>query len=81
MLDFMTTTLTFRLESEQRKKLRSKARLLGKSESEFLREILDRELAERPMSTRVGHLKGTLSFEVKSPASMRQVLRERNWRS
>jgi Ribbon-helix-helix protein, copG family len=77
----MTTTLTFRLESEQRKKLRNKARLLGKSESAILRELLDRELEERPMSAAIGHLKGTLSLEVKKPDSLRQTLRERNWRS
>ena len=77
----MTTTLTFRLEAEQRKKLRKRAAMFGKTESAYLREILDRELEERPMSERIGHLKGTLSFPVKSPDSVRQALRERNWRS
>jgi hypothetical protein len=80
-LCFVTTTLTFRLESEKRKKLRKKAALLGKSESEFLREMLDRELEDRPLSAAIGHLKGTLSFDVKSHDSLRQALRDRNWRS
>ena len=77
----MTTTLTFRLKAEQRRKLRKKAAFFGKSESEFLREMLDRELEERPMSEAIGHLKGTLSFDVKNHDSIRQALRERNWRS
>ena len=77
----MTTTITFRLESEQRKKLRRKAALFGKSESEFLREMLNSELEERPMSAAIGHLKGTLSFDVKNHDSLRQALRDRNWRS
>ena len=76
----MTTTLTFRLESEQRKKLRTKARALGKSESEFLREILDRELEERPLSVSLGHLKGALSLKNKRSDAWRDTLRERNWR-
>ncbi len=77
----MTTTLTFRLESEQRKKLRSKARLLGKSESQFLREILSRELDERPMSALVGHLKGALSLKEKKQDSWGEVIRKQNWRA
>jgi len=77
----MTTTLTFRLKAEQRRKLRKKAAFFGKSESEFLREMLDRELEERPMSEAIGHLKGTLSFKSVKLEGWRQAIRERNWRS
>jgi plasmid stability protein len=77
----MTTTLTFRLDAGQRKKLRKKAAFFGKSESEFLREILDRELGERPMSAAIGHLKGTLSSKGVKLEGWRQAIRDRNWRS
>jgi len=77
----MTTTLTFRLDAGQRDKLRRKAKLLGKSESEFLREILDREIEERPMSSTVGRLKGALSLKAQKQDSWREAIRKRNWRS
>jgi hypothetical protein len=62
-------------------KLRRKAKMLGKTESELLRELVDRELQPRTMGERIGHLQGTLSFDVKDPDSLRQALRERNWRT
>jgi len=77
----VTTTLTFRLDAEQREKLRRKARLLGKSESEFLREILAREIEGRPMSVRLQKLKGVLSSKSVKMEGWRQAIRERNWRS
>ncbi len=76
----VTTTLTFRLEAKQRKKLREKAAFFGKSESAFLRELLDRELDERPMSERIGHLKGTLSLKGKKQDSWGEHIRKQNWR-
>ena len=76
----VTTTLTFRLKIEQREKLRRKARLLGKTESEFLREMLERELEDRPLSTGLGKLKGALSLKGAKPDGWSQVIRERNWR-
>ena len=77
----MTTTLTFRLEAEQRKKLRKQAAMFGKTESAYLREILDRELGERPMSERIGHLNGMLSLKTKKQDSWGEHLRKQNWRT
>jgi hypothetical protein len=76
----MTTTLTFRLDVEQREKLKSKARLLGQSESEILRDILRREIEERPMSLALKKLKGTLSLKGKQTKGWRQAIQQRNWR-
>jgi hypothetical protein len=77
----MTTTITFRLPAAKRAKLRQKAKLFGKTESEFLREILDREIDDRPMSVRVAKLKGVLSFKNIKMDARRQAIRDNNWRS
>ncbi|MCE0522759.1 MAG: ribbon-helix-helix protein, CopG family [Methylacidiphilales bacterium] len=77
----MTTTLTVRLEKKQREKLRSRARALGKSESELLREILDREFTPRRLGDVIGHLKGVLGPAIREPDEWQKQLRARNWRS
>ncbi len=77
----MTTSLTFRMEKKQRAKLRKRAAALGKSESELLREILDRELDERPLSERIGHLAGSLSLSKENEDEWARHLRNQNWRS
>jgi predicted DNA-binding protein len=77
----MANTLTFRLDTERREKLRRKARLFGKTESEFLRDLLDRELEERPKFSALSRLKGALSLSDKKPNAWREEIRQRNWRS
>ena len=77
----MTTTLTFRLDVGQRKKLRRKSHLLGKSESQFLRDLLSQELDERPLSHVLAGLNGALSLQGKQRDKWRQKIRRRNWRS
>ena len=77
----MTTTLTFRMEKEQREKLRKRAAALGKSESELLREILDRELDERPLSERIGHLAGSISLPRDKGDEWAKHIRKQNWRT
>jgi len=44
----MTTSVTFRMPAKKRTMLRRKAKLLGMTESEYLRKLLDRELGVRP---------------------------------
>jgi hypothetical protein len=76
----VTTTLTFRLDKSQRQKLRAQAKALGKTESEILRQMLDRELDARPLSERIGHLKGALGKQIRKPDAWLRELRARNWR-
>ena len=76
----MTTTLTFRLPATARAKLRRKAKMLGKTESELLREIVNRELQPRKMGERIGHLKGTLSFKGATMDERQKSIKENNWR-
>jgi predicted DNA-binding protein len=77
----MTTTMTFRLDADKRKKLRQKSRLLGKSESQFLRELVDRELNEKPLSQALSGLKGVLSLQGKPQDKWRKEIKQRNWRA
>ena len=78
----MTTSLTFRLPKKQRDKLRRKAEALGQSEAEVLRAMLDRELEDRPMSERIGHLVGILGKRKlgHKPDAWEKAIRKNNWR-
>jgi plasmid stability protein len=75
----MGTTLTIRTDPALRRALGSRAKQSGKTVSEFVREILEEALAERPMAERTAHVKGRL--ELPKPAGeWRKQLRQRNWR-
>jgi len=76
----MNTSVTIRLTAGKRAKLRQKARLLGKTESAFIRDLLDREIAPRPMGERIGHLKGVLSFKGAKMDEWQKSIKENNWR-
>lgn len=75
----METTFTFRMSAKQRAKLRRRAKLFQKSEAEFVREVLDRELDDRPMGERLKHLKGSLVLP-KDNDPWRKLIRKHNWR-
>lgn len=76
----MTTTLSIRLDSTRREKLRRKAKALGKTESAFMREILDREISSEPMGVRLKGLAGALSSKGIKMDGWRKAIKERNWR-
>lgn len=78
----MNTTLTIRLPASQRRALSSKAAAAGKTESEIVRALIERELAEQTVGERVGALFGCLSLphDAKVPDPWRKSLRARNWR-
>jgi hypothetical protein len=76
----MTTTLTFRLPAAARAKLRQRAKFLGKSESQLMRELVHREFQPRKMGERIGHLKGTLSFKGAKMDEWQKSIKENNWR-
>jgi hypothetical protein len=78
----MNTTLTIRLPAGQRRALSSKAAAAGKTESEIVRDLIERELAEQTVGERVGELFGCLSLShgTKRKDSWRKSIRARNWR-
>lgn len=76
----LMTSMTFRLGSVTRGKLRARALRLARTESDLLREIIERELEEKPLAARAGHLKGSLSLTRQGGNSWRRAIRKRNWR-
>ena len=76
------TTLTIRLPQEQREALKRCASALKKTESEYIRELLQRDLDSRPFGERAGHLAGTVDSTHSSgkPHPLKEHIRERNWR-
>ena len=77
----MNSTITIRLEQSQREKLHELASRIGKSDSEWIREMIERELSAESLGERVGHLKGRLVPSADPDDAMAQAIRERNWRS
>jgi hypothetical protein len=77
-----TSTLTIRLPFEQRQALRRSAKALKKTESEYIRELLQRELDSRSFGERAGPFIGCLdsSQTVGEPHPLRDRIRARNWR-
>ena len=78
-----SSTLTIRLPKELRETLRRLTKALKKNESEYIRDLLARDLANRTLQERAGHLAGTLdSGQMRhSPTDhFRETIREHNWR-
>ncbi len=76
----MEKTLTIRLDADQQRRLGQTAKMLGKSVSELVREILQHALAERAVATKAGHLRGSLSLKPSPRDPWARKLKERNWR-
>ena len=75
----MDKTLTIRLDKAQDAALNRRAKALGKTRSEVVRELIDKGLEEQPLGRRIGHLKGILELgEPKDP--LRSRIKQRNWR-
>ena len=64
-----------------RQALEKRAKMLGVTVSEYVRQILDAALSERPLSQRAGYLKGHLELPNRASDPWRDQLQERNWRS
>ncbi|MBV8216127.1 MAG: hypothetical protein JOZ08_23155 [Verrucomicrobia bacterium] len=77
-----TSTLTIRLPKEQREALRRWAKALKKTESEYIRELLTRDLDNRTLRERMGDLAGSLdsSQAIGKPHPLKALIRKRNWR-
>jgi plasmid stability protein len=74
-----TTTLTIRTTEQLRQALTKRAEAEHKSVSEVVREILEAALIERPLSERVGKLRGGLRLPEPNRGWQNQI-RDRNWR-
>lgn len=79
----MSITLTVRTDESLRRRLEERAQAEGRTVSELVRDILREALEEgdRPLETRIGHLRGRLELRRSESEAWRNALRERNWRS
>jgi hypothetical protein len=78
-----TSTLTIRLPKSQREALRRSAKALQKTESEYIRDLLARDVDNRTLEERLGSLAGSLdssSVKTGKPHPLKKTIRERNWR-
>lgn len=78
-----TSTLTIRLPLDQREALRRTAQALKKTESEYIRDLVARDLDDTPLNERLGDLVGCLSSTKTSSAEanpLRERIRVNNWR-
>jgi hypothetical protein len=75
-------TITFRIDEQRRGALRKRAAALGKSESELLRDLIDREISMPTVAERAGNLIGCLTLDPKRIDSdpWRKTIRQNNWR-
>lgn len=72
-------TLSVRLDEERDEALTARARALGKTRSELVRELIDQAITEKPVGRRAGHVKGRVSLS-RTGMGWRRALKERNWR-
>jgi plasmid stability protein len=79
LYDMGTTTLTIRTTEPLRQALTKRAAAENKTVSEVVREILEAALIERPLSERVGRLRGGLRLP-EPKAGWQKQIRDRNWR-
>ena len=71
--------LTIRLDRALDQALEARAKALGKTRSELVRELIDRAVSAEPMKQRVGHLEGRLELP-RTRSTWRANIRSRNWR-
>lgn len=77
-----TSSMTIRLPVEQREALKRSAETLKKTESEYIRDLRQRDLDSKPLADRVGHLIGCLDSAqtIAESHPLRVLIRDRNWR-
>jgi ribbon-helix-helix CopG family protein len=75
----MDRTLTIRLDRAKVEALTRRARALGKTRSELVRELIDKAVTDQPLGRRLGHLRGSVELP-RIRSGWRRELKERNWR-
>jgi hypothetical protein len=75
----MDKTLTVRLDKTQDEALTRRAKALGRTRSQLVRDLIDRGLEDQPLGRSLGHLKGRLGLPPPK-AGWRRRIKDRNWR-
>lgn len=81
----MDSNITIRLPEAQRRALKNRSRQLNVSESQMIRDLIERELSESSMETRLEGIIGAVSLAAEEQGSYSSSkslseIRERNWR-
>ena len=79
-LSYMRMTITVRTDEVLRDALEQRAAAEGRSLSEVARDVLRNALTERPLQTRVGHLRGRLDLRRVARQEWQESLRGHNRR-
>lgn len=77
----MNATITIRLDEQRREELHQMAVTLGKTDSQLVREFIERGLVEESLGHRLARLKGSISQIPSTGDALSQSIRARNWRS
>jgi Ribbon-helix-helix protein, copG family len=72
-------TVTIRIDRAQDEALTRRAKALGRTRSQLVRELIDKGLEEQPLGRQTGHLRGHLTLAAPT-SGLRRRIRERNWR-
>ncbi|HEX4138949.1 MAG TPA: hypothetical protein VHY09_01275 [Candidatus Methylacidiphilales bacterium] len=75
------TTMTLRLPAALRAKIRRRAKALGKTESEFARDLMSSGLNEQTRAEKLAKLAGCLSFKGVKLDPWQQHIKDMNWRT
>jgi hypothetical protein len=75
----MGKTITVRIDESQDAALTRRAKALGRTRSQLVRELIGRGLEEQPLGRSLGHLKGRLGLPTPRSGWRRQI-KARNWR-
>jgi len=79
-----TATLTIRLPQSQKRSLGKAAGALKKTESEYVRDLISRDLVNSTFAERLGKLAGSLRSAGSSSSKahpLKERIRSANWRS
>jgi hypothetical protein len=79
-----TATLTIRLPQSQKRSLGKAAGALKKTESEYVRDLISRDLVNSTFAERLGELAGSLRSAGSSCSKahpMKERIRSANWRA
>ena len=75
----MGNTLTVRLTDSHDKALTKRAKSLGQTRSQVVRDLIEKGLEEQPLARNIGHLRGRLELSA-ATSGWRRHLKGRNWR-
>lgn len=75
----MRKTMTVRLSDEEDAAITRRAKTLGRTRSDVVRDLIARGLQDHAVGRRIAHLRGRLALPP-AKEGWRKQLRERNWR-